>query len=98
MDEDTTEVIAVRDSLLMANAELFRDEVGRALIRGRKRLLIDLRRCQTIDSTGLGALVWARTSARREGGDVKLANTNEAVMSRLRAASLTNVLLVVDAR
>jgi len=58
---------------------------------GRRNLVLDLKRVDYIDSTGLGALVMMATSARKNGGNVKLLNLNRRniellVMTRLATA------------
>ena len=65
----------------------FATELG-ALIATCPRLVLDLRRLLFIDSSGVGALVSALTTARKAGGDIKLANVPQQVQSVLEVARL----------
>ena len=49
-----------------------RDLVSQLLNNGHKRILLNLGDVNYIDSTGLGALVSSFTSARKQGGELKL--------------------------
>jgi anti-anti-sigma factor len=85
-------VIGVQGRLNLNSVDDFRATVTRAISEGRVSLLIDLRAAESVDSTGLGALVWAATRARREGGDLHIANANEGVRLLLERANVTKML------
>lgn len=89
-------VLALQGRLNVNTVDEFRGAVTDALRAGSTRLLIDLRGTDWVDSTGLGALVWAATSARREGGDLRLVNVGENVRTLLKLTSVGKVLPVVD--
>lgn len=91
-ERDGYNVIGVQGRLNLNSVDDFRATVSRAINEGRLSLLIDLRAAESVDSTGLGALVWAATRARREGGDLQLANANEGVRLLLERANVTKML------
>jgi anti-anti-sigma factor len=74
-------------------AEL-RDVVRRQLTAGRVNLVIDLAHVPYIDSCGLGRIVQAYVSARRQGGDLKLVNVGGKARHLLQVARLLSVLEV----
>ena len=96
-DLDGLSVLALQGRLNLNTVDEFRGAVGVALRTGSVRLLIDFRDTDQMDSTGLGALVWAATAARREGGDLRLVNVGENVRMLLKLTSTDKVLPVVDA-
>jgi len=72
-------------------ATALRDKVAELTASGAKQMVFNLAGVDFIDSTGLGALVMAVTSIRKNGGNVKLVNLNKRniellVMTRLATA------------
>ncbi len=65
-----------------------REQFQSAIASGRTKMVVDLGGAAYIDSAGLGALASALISARREGGDLKLAAVATKVMAILAAANL----------
>ena len=95
-ERDGHGVLAVQGRLNLSNADEFRYAVGEALQAGSVRLVVDLTAADSVDSTGLGALIWAATSARREGGWLKLTHANESVRMLLKLANTSSVLPIVE--
>ncbi|WP_415853355.1 STAS domain-containing protein [Sinomonas sp. G460-2] len=95
-ERDGLSVLALQGRLNVNTVDEFRGAVTDALRAGNTRLLIDLRGTDWVDSTGLGALVWAATAARREGGDLRLVNVGENVRMLLKLTSVEKALPVVD--
>ncbi|MEA5457076.1 STAS domain-containing protein [Sinomonas sp. JGH33] len=95
-DRDGFSVLAVRGRLNMNSTDEFRGVVAEVLRAGRTRLLIDLQAAESVDSTGLGALIWAATRARREGGDLRLANANASVRKLLELSNVTKALPSIE--
>ena len=72
-------------------ATALREKVAELQASDRKNVVFNLEHVDFIDSTGLGALVISATSARKNGGNVKLVNLNKRnvellVMTRLVTA------------
>ncbi len=72
-----------------------RDTICELLDEGRKQLLLNLAEVDSIDSVGLGSLVGAVTSVRRQGGDVKLFNLTNKVTDIMQMTKLYTVFEVV---
>ncbi|MBS1857880.1 MAG: STAS domain-containing protein [Acidobacteria bacterium] len=72
-------------------ATALRETMAELAAAGKKNVVFNLAGVDFIDSTGLGALVICSTSARKNGGNVKLLNLNKRniellVMTRLATA------------
>ena len=73
-----------------------RELVGDLLSKGHKKILLNLGDVTYIDSTGLGALVSAFTSVRRQGGELKLLNLTNKVEDLMQITKLYTVFDVMD--
>jgi anti-sigma B factor antagonist len=73
-----------------------RELVGDLLSKGHKKILLNLGDVTYIDSTGLGALVSAFTSVRRQGGELKLLNLANKVEDLMQITKLYTVFDVMD--
>jgi anti-sigma B factor antagonist len=73
-----------------------RDLVSELLNSGHKQILLNLAAVHYIDSSGLGALVSSFTSARRQGGELKLLNLTEKVTDLMQMTKLYTVFDVKD--
>jgi anti-sigma B factor antagonist len=72
-------------------------ETIRELIKeGRKKFLLNLAEVNYVDSSGMGQLVGAFTSARKQDGDLKLLNPTRPVLDLLKLAKLDTVIDVVN--
>jgi anti-sigma B factor antagonist len=74
------------------------EEAGRLRARfkellsdGTNRLVLDLSQLSYVDSSGLGALVAGFTTARTQGGDVKLAQPRNQLREQLTVTKLDTV-------
>src|SRR3954447_2964191 len=72
-------------------ATALREKCAELAAAGQKNVVFDLEHVDFIDSTGLGALVICATTARKNGGNVKLLNLSKRniellVMTRLTTA------------
>lgn len=64
-----------------------------ALVRGGKtRIVVDLSAVETIDSSGLGALISGLKAARQGGGDLRIASPSEQATAVLELTNLNRVL------
>ncbi len=68
-----------------------RDLVSELLGNGHKQILLNLGAVNYIDSSGLGALVTSFTSARKQGGELKLLNLTDKVTDLMQMTRLYTV-------
>jgi anti-sigma B factor antagonist len=73
-----------------------RELVNELLKNGHKKILFNLVDVQYIDSSGLGSLVSAFTSVRRQGGELKLLNLTSKVHDVLQITKLYTVFDIMD--
>jgi len=73
-----------------------RDLVRNLVSEGIKKILLNLRNVDYIDSSGLGELVSAFTSMRSQGGELKLLNLTKRVRALLQITKLLTVFDVTD--
>jgi anti-sigma B factor antagonist len=73
-----------------------RSKIKELLSQGKKRLVLDLGGVSYIDSAGLGTMVAAYTSARNEGGDIRLANVTKKFDELLNITKLVTIFSVSD--
>ena len=66
------------------------------LSKGHKKILFNLGDVNYIDSSGLGHLVSAFTSVRKQGGELKLLNLMKKVQDVMQIAKLYTVFDVMD--
>jgi len=72
-------------------ADQFREKVRQVVRRGRLNLVLNLRGVPYIDSTALGEIVRAYTTATRFGGALKLLNVHGRVHELLVMTRLSSV-------
>jgi anti-sigma B factor antagonist len=72
-------------------ATALRDKAAALNAAGVRRLALELRAVDYIDSTGLGALVMCATTLRKSGGDVKLVNLNRRNIELLVMTKLATI-------
>src|SRR5258708_1149382 len=70
---------------------LLRDEVKKAIADNIKRIVLNLREVNYIDSGGLGTLVALHTTAHNSGAIIKLANLTKRVGDLLQVTKLLTV-------
>jgi anti-sigma B factor antagonist len=73
-----------------------RDLVQNLAIEGIKKILLNFRDVDYIDSSGLGELVSAFTSIRSQGGELKLLNLTKRVRNLLQITRLLTFFDVTD--
>jgi anti-sigma B factor antagonist len=90
-------LIDVRGRLTLGpETEALRTMVRQLLEAGRLQLLLDLGEVTYIDSVGLSTLVASYTSARKQGGDVKLVHLPRGVSQLLQITRLSTVFEIFD--
>ena len=73
-----------------------RNLVGDLLNKGHKKILFNLGDVNYIDSSGLGSLVSAFTSVRKQEGELKLLNLTNKVQDVMQIAKLYTVFDIMD--
>lgn len=68
-----------------------RDTVGQLLSKNQKKILLNLGEVNYIDSSGIGELVSAFTTVRKQGGELKLLNLTKKVHDLLQITKLYTV-------
>jgi anti-sigma B factor antagonist len=59
--------------------------------KGQKKILLNLAAVTYVDSSGVGQLVGALTTARNQSGDIKLLKPSSQVLDLLKTTKLDNV-------
>lgn len=75
-------------------AGVLRRQLHDLIEAGAIRIVIDLSGLTLIDSSGVGALIAGFKSARKAGGDLRLAAPTELVVGILEMMDLTKVLVI----
>ena len=73
-----------------------RETIKQLIGQGQKRVLLNMSKVQHIDSSGIGELVQAFTSAREQGGELKLLNLSKKVHSLIQITKLHAVFDIRD--
>ena len=73
-----------------------RDMVCDLLSKGQKQILLNLGDVHYIDSSGLGSLVGAFMTVRKQGGDLKLLNLPEKVVDVMQMTKLYTVFDIIN--
>ena len=73
-----------------------RETVSQLLTKGQKKILLNLGEVNYIDSSGIGELVSAFTTVRKQGGELKLLNLTKKVHDLLQITKLYTVFDIKD--
>ena len=73
-----------------------RDLVSNLLSKGHRQILFNLAEVNYIDSTGLGSLVAAFTSVRKEKGELKLLNLANKVYDLMQITKLYTIFDIMN--
>ena len=85
--------LEVGGELDLATVSQFRTAVGRLMGTGCREIVVDLAETTLLDSSGLGALVWASHRMHAAGGELTVINPDEQVTKTLRVTGLERILL-----
>ena len=77
-------------------SSVLRDTVKDLLGKGQTKILLNLGNINYIDSSGIGELVTAFTSVRKQGGELKLLHLTKKVHDLLQITKLYTVFHVLD--
>lgn len=86
----------VGELALDAAAQMVRNEIYRILDAGNRKLLLNLARVQHVDSTGLGTLLAAKTSALHRQAELRLCCVPSDLAGLLRMLQLSKILEVYE--
>ena len=90
--ESGATVVKPEGRLNMLAAPDLREQLHSLVQGGHTRIVVDLSDVETIDSSGLGALISGLKAARQAGGDVRIASPSEQVMAVMELTNLNRVL------
>lgn len=91
-DDERVAVLHPMGRLNMVASPAFKNQVEETVAAGGTRIVVDLAEVTFIDSSGLGALIAGLKATRQAGGDLRLAEVPEQVMTVLRLTNLDRVL------
>ncbi len=95
-ETETTEygvgVVRPVGRLNMVSAPQLREVVSGLVSTGTARVVVDLSATESMDSSGLGALIAGLKTARQAGGDLRLAGVGPQVQAVLDLTNLGRVL------
>ena len=94
MTDTSTAVLQPTGRLNMVAAPAFKNLVEETVASRETRIVVDLGQVTFIDSSGLGALISGLKATRQAGGDLRIADVPEQVMTVLRLTNLDRVLRV----
>ena len=93
MITDTSPAVLRLDGRLnMVAAPGLKNQLEELVSAGRTRIVVDLERVTFIDSSGLGALISGLKATRQAGGDLRIAEVPDQVLTVLRLTNLDRVL------
>ena len=73
-----------------------KERIKDLLADGQKRILLNLAEVNYIDSAGLGTLIGSYTTAKRDGGTLKLVNLTKRIRDLLAITKLITVFETFD--
>ena len=94
MTETRIAVLQPTGRLNMVAAPAFKNLVEETVASGETHIVVDLGQVTFIDSSGLGVLISGLKATRQAGGDLRIADVPEQVMTVLRLTNLDRVLHV----
>ena len=89
--EGEFEVIEVGGEIDVYTAPRLREAIVTAVDAGHTRLVIDVRKVDFLDSTGLGVLVGALKRVRGDGGSLDIVCTQERILKIFEITGLDKV-------
>ena len=88
---DDVAVLAVSGELDIATAPQLRTAVGDLLGQGVRHVELDLDACTFVDSTGLGAMLWAAHRLQAAGGDLHTVHIRGVPARAIEASGLAEL-------
>jgi len=91
-DVDGVTVVSLDGRIVLGEeSSALREKVKALLAEGKKKLVLDMKNVTTIDSSGLGALVAAHSSATTAGASLRLSSLSERSNQLLQMTKLLTV-------
>ena len=91
-EKGTVTVLELQGRITLGDADIkMRDLIKAQLDAGKKKIVLDLGGVSFIDSSGLGELVAAYTTARRQNVTLKLANLTKKIDDLMEITRLASV-------
>jgi anti-sigma B factor antagonist len=92
------DVIKIRGKLALGEPTIYdlRSRLAELVEHRRYKWLLDVEEVPMLDSTGVGILVQAMTSARHRDGDCRLAKVQKYPMQVLKLVSLLSLFQIFD--
>ncbi len=87
-------VLAVAGELDVATGLQVKRSVAELLGTGARAVVIDLRETEFVDSTGMGALLWAARRLRAAGGELRIVNVEPVVARTFELAHLDELIAI----
>ena len=95
--QDQVKIIKLRGRLSFGEpCDRLRETLEDLIRAGDNRLVLDLEELATMDSSGIGLLARFLTSAKQEGGSIKLVNPSKFVLQTLKLVALLNLFEVFN--
>jgi anti-sigma B factor antagonist len=89
---DGVAVVALEGRIVLGEeSNALREKVKSLLAAGQKKIVLNMDNVTYIDSSGLGTLVAAHTSARAQGASLKLSNLGSKFQEILQVTKLVTV-------
>src|ERR1700687_4123736 len=91
------QIIQLRGPIRLGDAvDTFRRALDDAFAAGDVRLVINYAEVPMIDSSAIGVLMKALTSAKQKGGDLRLVNPSKFVTQTLRLIGVLNLFSIFE--
>ena len=78
-DEKGVIIIDIKGRFTAVESPEFKAYINKLLEKGKKRIIVNLGGVSFIDSSGIGALVGALTTLRKQEGNLKILNLNDQI-------------------
>ena len=92
-EKGSASAMRVEGELDIAAAPHLRRVIGDLMGTGVRDVTVDLSRAAFVDSSGLGALLWAEHRLRAVGGDLAVVNPSPSVQRTIELAGLDELLM-----
>lgn len=92
VDYGTHTVLAPEGKFNLVAAPPLKARIDDLVAAGKARVVVDLHAVDFIDSSGLGALIGGLKSARKQGGDLRIAAAGDQVRAVLKLTNLDRIL------